>query len=181
MSYNLPSYDTNKFSIGPGILYMGPEGSEPTVDVGAVRSGMTLVTTREKVDIMQGIPRTLVETFTVQETGTLTINGLEWNLNNIAYALGAGSVYSDASNNIFDFGGELTFKKVALKFVHTKPNGKTITWKLWKARGAGEFTLTFGDDPHEIPYVFDLLVATTDWNAAPLAVGKQLYRILEQK
>jgi len=180
MSFNVPGYDTSRLSIGPGILYIGPEGSEPTIDVGAVRSGMTIVTTREKVDIYQGIPRSLIETYTVQETGTISINGLEWNIDRLAEALGAGSISSDASNKIFEFGGEITFSKVALKFVHTKPNNKTLTFKLWRGRGSGEFTFTFGDDPHEFPYVFDMLLAATDWDSNPLAIGKQLYKIEEQ-
>jgi hypothetical protein len=181
MAYNVPSYDTNKFSIGPGILYIGPSGTEPTVDIGAVRSGMSIVTTREKVDVFQGIPATLVKTYALKETGVLTIMGLEWNLNRLSDALGAGSVSSDATNDIFDFGGEMTFTNVTLKFVHTNPEGKVITVKIWTARGNGEVALNFGDDVHEIPFTFDMLLSTTDWNGAALAEGKQLYQVTIQR
>lgn len=177
MAFNVPVYDTNKFSIGPGVLYIGPVGTEPTVDIGAVRSGMSITTTREKVDVFQGIPQTLIKTYTLKETGVLSIMGLEWNLNRLADALGAGSVSSDASNDIFEFGGEITFANVTLKFVHTRPDGKVITVKIWEARGNGEVALNFGDDVHEIPYNFDMLMATTDWDSASLSEGKQLYRI----
>jgi len=180
MAYNVPAYDTDKFSIGPGILYLGPTGAEPTIDIGAVRSGMSVAITREKVDIEQGIPKTLVETFTTKETGSITLNGLEWNLDNLPYAMGAGTIVSTASNRVFKFGGTITFSKCALKFVHTQPNGKNIIIRMFKARGAGDFTLSFADDPHEIPYVFDLLMADTDWNGQALAVGEQLIEIEKQ-
>lgn len=180
MAFNVPSYETTNFSIGPGILYIGAEGSEPTVDIGAVRSGMTISVTREKVDINQGMPLTLVETFTQAETGTITINGLEWNLDRLPQALGSGAVSSTASNRVYKFGGEITFTKVALKFVHTKPDGKEIIFRLWKGRGSGELTFTFGDDPHEMPYVFDMLLADTDWNGQTLADGEKLFQVEEQ-
>jgi hypothetical protein len=180
MSFNVPGYTTGNFSIGPGILYLGPLGAEPTIDVGAVRSGMTISIAREKVDIYQGIPRSLVETYTVQETGTVSFQGLEWNLDRLQDSMGAGSVTSTANTRTFQFGGQITFDKLALKFVHTKPDDKTITVSCYSVRGAGDITLTFGDDPHEIPFVFDMLLSSTDWASQALPIGTQLFKIEQQ-
>jgi len=97
----------------------------------------------------------------------------EWNLDNLRYALGAGVTTATS----LSIGGDINIAECALKFVHQMPSGGTVTIKIWKAQGAGEVTLTFGDDPHEIPYTFVALDSTTDWSGSSLSSGERLCRI----
>lgn len=32
MPYNVPTYDTDKFSFGPGVLYLGATGATPSIE-----------------------------------------------------------------------------------------------------------------------------------------------------
>ena len=188
MPYNLPSYDTTRFSIGPCLLYLGAAGATPSVDVGAVESGATLTTTRTKEEIFQGFPKTLVEQFATQETAVLKISGIEWNVTNLVYALGAGTTTVSSSQEILEFGGSITFTDVALHLVHVTPNGWTVNIYIWKAQGDGAMELNFSDTYHKMPYTFNAVVPwnnstkqAEDWNGASLADGKQLFKIVIEK
>ena len=118
-AYNVPSYETDKFSFGPAVLYAGPAGSTPSVDIGAVRSGGSLVVTRTILDVNQGSPATLVKRYVTAESGVLTITGIEWDFDNFSRVLGAG----ETSANTFEFGGSMTVSNLALKLVHRNPAG----------------------------------------------------------
>ena len=188
MPYNLPSYDTNRLSIGPCVLYIGPAGATPTVDVGAVEAGASLTTTRTKEDIFQGFPKTLIAQFATQETAVLKIDGIEWNVNNFMFALGAGITSSASNTEILDFGGQISFTNVALKLVHQTPYGWTVNVLIWNAQGDGAITINFSDTHHKLPYTFNAMVpwnnttkVCTDWAGNTLAVGKQLFKVEIQK
>lgn len=188
MPYNLPSFDTNRFSIGPCIVYLGAAGSTPTVDVGAVESGATLTTTRTKEEIFQGFPKTLVAQFATQETAALKLSGIEWNVTNLMYAMGAGSTTVAANQEVLDFGGQITFTEVALHVVHRTPNGWTVNIYIWQAQGDGSIEMNFGDTHHKMPYTFNAKVpwsnslrACVDWNNTTLVDGKQLFKIVIEK
>jgi len=71
----------------------------------------------------------------------------------------------------------MTITEAAVKFVHQMPSGGTVTVYLWKAQGSGEVTITFGDDPHEFPYEFTALTATTDWAGNTLGSKERLCKI----
>lgn len=102
MPYNLPKYSAQNFSIGPCVVYMGNfctsglATCEPQVDVGGVNSGATLTTTREKTEVFQGFPKTLVDQFATQETAVLKFESIEWNVSNLVKALSAGIVTQGA-------------------------------------------------------------------------------------
>ena len=88
---NIPVYDADNISLGPGVLYIGPVGTTPTVDVGAIaEDGMTFTVSREYLEVFQGSPKVLIKQFVTDETVELTAQGLEWNIMNIPLALGAG-------------------------------------------------------------------------------------------
>jgi hypothetical protein len=102
MPYNLPKYSAQNFSIGPCVVYMGNfcttglATCEPQVDVGGVNSGATLTTTREKTEVFQGFPKTLVDQFATQETAVLKFESIEWNVSNLVKALSAGVITQGA-------------------------------------------------------------------------------------
>ena len=188
MPYNLPSYDTNRLSIGPGVIYLGPAGTTPTVDVGAVESGATLTTTRTKEEVFQGFPKTLIAQFATQETAVLKISGIEWNTNNFLYALGAGITSSATNTEILDFGGQISFTNVALKLVHQTPYGWTVNVLIWNAQGDGTVEMNFSDTHHKMPYTFNAMVPwnnttklCTGWAGNTLVEGKQLFKVIIEK
>jgi len=98
MPYNLPKYSAQNFSIGPCVVYMGNfctsglATCEPNVDVGGVNSGATLTTTREKTEVYQGFPKTLVDQYATQETAVLKFESIEWNMANLVKALSTGLI-----------------------------------------------------------------------------------------
>jgi hypothetical protein len=177
MALNVPSGDKNRMTFGPGILYVDADPlATPTTDVGYAR-GCTVTITRQKMDVFQGSPRSLIETYAIQEDVALNFTGLEWNPTNLSLALGSGATSTSGSTEILEFGGEVTFTEVALRFIHNTPTSGTVDIKIWKAQGVGEFNINFGDDLQEHAYNFRALEALTDWEGAALATNKRLIKI----
>ena len=174
MAFNLPQYDVTKFSFGPAVIYIGPVGTTPTTDIGAVRSGMTLELGRTLVDINQGNPATLAHTFVTAESATLTVTGLELDFVKIAKVLG---VPEPSDPTEFGFGGFLYVTPVAIKIVHEMPVDNNLEIYIWKARGGAGFTMTFGDDPHEYSYTFNAIASVTDWAGNVLPADQQLLKM----
>lgn len=181
MAYNVPSYETDNFSFGPGVLYIGVAGATPTIDIGGVRAGAEFSVTREILEVRQGSPASLVKQYATREDAMLRISGIEWNLERISEALGAGVATTSASQDTLEFGGDINIANVALRFVHETPAGHTVTLDLFTAQGVGELTLTFGDELHEMPYSFKALETLTDWAGSSLASNKRLWKITKQK
>ena len=181
MPYNLPTYDTNRISFGPGILFMGIAGTTPTVDVGAVRSGAELSINREKLEVIQGAPQFRVKSFSRKETISLTITGIEWNLDNLAKSVGAGITTTSGAEDTIELGGDVQFNVVALQYQHVTPAGHTILINLWEGEARGESSISFGDDEHEFPMTWDANRVVVDWAGASLPVKQQLVKIIRQK
>jgi len=166
-------------------LYLGPynpvaTGGTPTTDVGGVRPGAELVITRERVIVEQGWPAVRVAGYCVRQEARFTITSIEWNLDNLAYALGAGVVTTVGGTKTLEFGPDMAFKDLALRFVHVQPSGATIMLDMWKVQGSGEITATFTEDLHELPFTFEAILAEKDWLGNDLPVEKgllKLYRI----
>jgi len=132
---------------------MGPfqtSGGPPILDVGAVQSGAALTTTREKVEVFQGFPKTLIDQMCTQETAVLKFNSIEWNLTNLAAALGAG-ILTTAADAI----GEAA----------------TLAHAAWTGSGDGPYSITvpLADGQAIVPGSVELLdgvssIATDDGN-----------------
>lgn len=178
MALNVPVGDTKRITFGPGVLYIADAHTTPdtaTDDVGYAR-GATLAITRQKLDVFQGSPRSLVETYAVQEDVTLNFVGLEWNPTNLVRALGSG-VATTGTTDKLEFGGEVTFSGNSLHFRHITPTGSTVDIYIWKGQGQGEFNINFGDDMQEFAYNFRAIESTTAWDNSPLGTDKRLLRI----
>lgn len=152
-----------------------------SIDIGAVTVGAKLAVTREILEYRQGSPATVVKKFAVQEAVTLDVTGLEWNVRNLALALGAGVTSSDVSLETFEFGGSMDVDQYALKFVHVTPAGQTVSIYLWKAEAGGGFEVAFAEGPHEFPMTFDAVESTTDWTGAAVASNKRLIKLVYEK
>ena len=183
MAYNVPSYDTGNLSFGPGIVYIGAEGATPSADIGAIDVGMALAHAPELLDVMQGNPRELIESFRVAEVVTFAFSGFEWKVDNLDKLLGGGEVSGDT----FRYGGSLRSTKLSLKLVHQMPPavgktvGSTVIIDIWKARSAGDLTMTFGMDLHSFPVTVAALHSATDWGGVALTAGQQYYRLQIQE
>ena len=182
---NLASGKVGRISLGNGVMYMTPyiggsadlTSTSATQDVGYVRNG-TFTVTRQKVEVRSGTPRLFLTQFAVEESATLAVAGIEWNMSRLKDLMGAGTITTSGSTDTFRFGGDLFFGFNAVKFVHQMPSGGTVILSMWKTLGQGEMTLNLGDDVHEFPYNFTAVAADTRWAAgAANAYNEKLFQL----
>lgn len=180
---NIPAYNTNNISIGPGVVYLGVSGTTPTHDIGAIdKNGLEITLSETYLEVYQGSPKQLARTFKTGENMEIKITGLEWNLIDLAIALGAGVTTSSASQDTFAFGGDPNTSVLAAKIVHSMPVGHTINIYVWQSQVSGTWQLKMAEDTlHTFPYSFKALVSTTAWDGTTLASGSQLFKIVRQK
>lgn len=174
---NFPTYDVDNFSVGGGIVYLGPSGATPTIDIGVVRSNSTLTINRAKERVVNGNPLRLSDAVTVEETATFAFTGVEWNLSNLSRVLGAGITSHTNAVETLSFGGESTFDKYAFLFRHVTKAGHTINVKLWKVSGDGGLETRLTEGLHEFSYSFEALHVETDWAGDALGEGRRLFEI----
>lgn len=179
MALNVPSYNTDRFSFGPGILYLGAPGTTPLTDIGAVKGDAELNIETSVLEVKQGSPQTLVKKYKIEEKVTFKITGIEWNMNNLSYALGAGITSQVGANELFEFGGDPDFFTRALRFVHIQPDGSTIDIHMFAVEGAGKLAVSLKEqDIHEFPYEFTVLEGSVDFSNAALAAKKKMFKII---
>ena len=176
---NKPVGSIEQVSIGPGRLLLGAADATPTVDLGYVRGGATLTFERNQVEIRQGSPQNLIKMLASQEDVMLEINGIEWDFDNISYLLGDGQTSISGADKILEFGGRPNNTEVALQYLHTFPDGSTLTLNIWKANGNGTLAAALNpDDLHELPYKFTAIDVSTDWASNALTNGKTLCKVI---
>lgn len=182
MPFNMPVYDADQLSFGPGVIYIAAQGTTPADDVGAVDVGMAVTHSVEALDALQGSPRTLVASFRASESVTFAFTGLEWDLANLEKYLGAGN-YDAGPPETFGYGGDLRYTEVSLMLRHQMPPnpGKTvgdcIEIRIWKARSVGDMAMTFAEGLHTFPVSFMALDSGTSWDLAALSNGERYYRM----
>jgi hypothetical protein len=182
MAYNVPSYETDRFAFGPGILYMGAPGATPLIDVGAVKGDAEFSIQRTRLEVKQGSPQTLVKSYTIDEKVTLKVTGIEWNFDNLVYAMGAGNTSVSGADEILEFGGDPDTNSRALRYVHIAPDGSTIDIHIFDAEGAGDLAIAFKEtDMHEFPFEFTALEGSVDFEGAALADTKKQFKIIRTK
>lgn len=182
MAFNVPTYETERFSFGPGIVYMGPAGSTPSVDVGAVKGDAELIIQRERLEVFQGSPQSLVKSYAVREIVSLRFTSIEWDLDNIAYSLGAGVTSVNGPIETLEFGGDIDTTQRAIRFVHIKPDGGTIDLHIFNAEGNGDLTIALKEqDIHEIPIQWNALEGTVDFSNVALADNKKKFKIIHTR
>lgn len=183
MGFNLPEYDEDNFSFGPGRLFLGAAGATPTVDVGAItEDGVTIQPENTTGDIMQGNPRQIVYSFNQQQGVTVEVSGMEWNFDNLAYALGAGQTTLSASEDVWEYGGQPITKQAAIHVQHQMAAaGHTLDAYIWKAVTNGNPSLPFTHDAHNFALAFKAQLSKTDWAGNALDSGQQLIKCVRTK
>lgn len=180
MPWNVPSYDTDNISFGPGVLYLGPAGTTPTTDLGAItEDGITLVPTREHREIVQGNPKIPILSFDQSHGFMVRATGIEWDVDKIAKGFGAGQTTLSGSADTWAFGGNPIPHQVAIQIDHAMPQtGNTMTAYIWKAVAEGGTELPLTHDEHQFGYSWMALRATTDWAGNALGQNEQLAKII---
>jgi hypothetical protein len=178
MSYNMATIVENRITFGPGRVFLGASGATPSTDVGAVEATMNITFKRTPMILFQGSPKQVVKKVATQEECDIELTGMEVNLVNLARAIGAGEL-SD-SNKIMEFGGDMEFSDLALRFQHQTPAGGTVLVDVWTVNGSGESAVNFGEEWTKMPMVFSAQNALTDWAGATLADKKRLLKITIQ-
>lgn len=179
MSFNVPNFNTNRFTFGPGILYMGAPGTTPLLDIGAVTGDATLEINRTLLEVMQGTPQQTVIKYAVEEEISMKVTGIEWNLFNLSYLLGAGVTTQTGAQEIMDFGGDMAVSNRAVRFVHIQPDGSTIDVQLFNVQGTGKISIAMKQKAiHEIPYEFSAIIGTTDFQGNVVTSPKNKMRII---
>ena len=173
----------NNITAGPATLFLGASGATPTVDVGAIgEDGASLEVTSDIFDVEQGIPRMIEKSFIQRQGLVLSVTSIEWNFDNLSYALGAGNTTVSGSEETFAFGGSPCPTEVALKLVHQMAcSGQTMTLNIWTAETeSGGVTLPFSlaNTPHAFEYRWKAMRTATDWASQSLATDEQLFQIV---
>lgn len=184
MSFNVPSYTENNVSFGPGILKVGAAGATPTVDVGAItEDGITLTPRAAKKTIKQGNPKIPIYTF-IQEVGfDLEFAGIEWNLNTLPYAIGAGNTTSSGASDTISFGGDPIVKQIAVHVQHEMAvSGHTLDVYVWKAASMqDDLAIKLGADEHQFSRKYGALRSATDWAGGALPKTERLIKMVRTK
>lgn len=182
MPLNMPTVTRDDISFGPARLFLGAAGSTPTVDVGAIgEDGVSLETSTEMRDVMQGNPKLIEFSFCTMQALTVKVTSIEWNFNNLRRALGAGNTSASGTYEKFAFGGEPCIDDVALHVQHQMcRTGDTLNVYVWRAQGEGNIPLSFGAEEHKFEYSWKALRADTDWAGNSLPSDEQLFAILRQ-
>ncbi len=182
MAFNVPTYDTTRITFGPGQLFLGAQGTTPLIDIGTVKGDVSLKIKRTLITVTMGSPRTPIIKFASMEDVDFKINGLEWNMNMLAYALGAGVTSLSGAQEALALGGDMNMAGYALMFQHRMADGSTLLLEIFKAVGSGEIDAAIKEaDTHEITYNFSVLEGTTDFQGSALANKQKHFKIVRIK
>lgn len=182
MPLNTPTYDTNDFSFGPGVIFMGAAGSTPATEVGAItEDGVSLEVTSEKKVITQGNPKLPIFAFAQAQGAMVKFTGIEWDFDKMAKALGAGVTSTGAGADTFAFGGDPLVTNYALHVAHQMAvTGHTMNIYAWKVFAEAGQAINLNHDEHQFPNSYVTMRSATDWGGTALDYKQQLFKLVRQ-
>lgn len=164
-----------KFLLGSGDLFLGVVPNVATAtegeilaaltNVGAIQGGAELTYSPTFVDVKSANRGTLMS-FMTEEQVTFKTGLLQWDLGNIE-KLSAAHFSEDnvQGTRRVGIGGLKDVPVNYLRFVHTKPDGKTLTVNIFKAQSQNGFALSFdNENPTVIDAEFKALSVTGKTN-----------------
>lgn len=159
MAWNMPAYNTDNYTFGPCVVYIGPTGATPVTDVGALKGNTEVAVSKEILEIKQGCPQVVTKQFVTVQGATIKFNSLEpFKIANLEAALGAGVIASDADTEVLEYGGDVNMSERAVRIVHQMPNGTTVTMDFWRVQGQADLTIPFSEtEDMSIPFEFKVL------------------------
>lgn len=150
--------DESNVILGSGDLYIGtvdPSATEDQItaalqNVGSISGGAVLTYKPKFYDIVSA-NRGTIASFKTDEEVTFKSGILTWNLENIE-KLSAAYFSEDSVKGTrrVGIGGMKNVPINYLRFIHTKPDGKTLTVNIFKAQSQGGFDLTFDSEKETI-------------------------------
>ena len=184
MAANLPTYDTNRYTVGGATVYIGAIGATPTADVGTISTdgGVTVRMMRAGGEIRGGFPSLSLFRYVSQEDCEIEFEGLEINPEMLRYGMGTGITTASASEESYSFGGDPGVTTCAINVRHQTPLGLTQNIYVWKARGISDTVeINYGGAPATFPYKYAALHSATDWTGASLNGKAQLVKVVFSK
>jgi hypothetical protein len=195
----------NNISLGIGNLELGTyivNGDVVTfdsyIDIGAIKSEVTIEHNREVLDFEAGRPLVTILQEVIRESVNVAVTLAEISLATLKMALGQGNITSGATTSFLDgsttamsglldsgtktavgthdrlmFGGTPTHAYVGLRFTHQKANGKRQIFEGFKASPQGALTLPFRETDWNLMSTTFRLLADTNRVA-----GNQYYQLL---
>lgn len=195
----MPIVNKNNIALGIGNLELGDYVNDvftSYVDVGAIKSEVTIEHTREVLDFESGRPLVVILQEVIRERVVVSATLAELSVATLKSALGQGNITSGTiptfldgtsvalkgtletgktavvSGNLLKFGGTPTHAYVGLRFTHIKANQKRQIFEAYKASPMGNLTLPFREaDWNLFTVQFRLLADTTK------AAGEQYYQL----
>lgn len=183
MAANLSIYDTNRIPVGGARIFIGVIGATPTTDVGAFDTdgGVTMRMMRTGGVIRQGFPSLPILHYVSQEDVEVEFSGLEYNPEQMRFAMGAGITSYSATEETYAFGGDPSVTTCAIHVRHEMLSGMTLNGYIWKARGQSDTVeVNLGMNPSTFPYKYQALHSATDWNGTSLNAKAQLMKWVRQ-
>jgi len=187
MTFNLPQYTTDNITFGPAIVRLGPVGTTPTADVGAIEGNVEVVVTKEVLEVFQGSPQVLIIQYVTVQGLTVRFTALEalGKLSVLRYALGAGEYSGTPGVGVetLDFGGDVNMAELAAQIFHQMPNGTSIFFNVWRAQGRADTTVTFNKTGISgTPIELQALDGQTDFTgtAIPTTSKGRIFRLVKK-
>jgi len=179
MGFNQPTQDYSNISFGPARVFLGPSGTTPTIDVGALgEDGVSVEWQSEKRDIRQGNPGMIAYSFMTSQGFRVSWTALEYSVANMALAFGAGVTAVSAAIHTWAMGGDPIIATAAVLVQHQMATGgDTLNISVWKARGDGNIGIAMAMEEHKIPMAFQAMRATTNWAGAALGSTSELVSV----
>ena len=170
---------------GPGLVFLGPPGATPTIDVGGIaEDGINVALEKESRDIMQGNPKIAQFRFDQQHGVLVKFKSIEWDFENFQRALGSGvttTVVGPPDFLNYGWGGDPCPTEFALRIQHAMClSGHTMYINVWRVVSDSGFEIALGQDEHMFEFSFRGLVATQDWASAALSTNESLIQFSRQ-
>jgi len=186
MAYNLPTYDTDNFTFGPVIIFVGDVGTTPTTDIGGVRGNTEVTVSKEILEIKQGSPQVVVKQYVMAQGTRVSFSSIEaiGKLANLKLAFGGGDQTGTPGTGVetLGYGGEVNLDEKALLIRHVLPNGSTLDWCFWRAQGKADTSVAFNETGESVvPMEFEVLDGQTDFAGAAIAstATTRLFKIIK--
>ena len=186
MAWNMPAYDTDNYTFGPAVVYIGAVGVTPATDIGAVRGNTEVVVAKEILEIKQGSPQVPTKQYVTVQGATIRFTSLEaiGKLANLKYALGAGEYSGTPGSGVetLGYGGNVNLGENALMLVHELPTGTTVKFCFWRTQGKADLTMALNETGETgVPMEFAALDGQTDFSgvAIPTSSNERIFRIVK--
>jgi len=184
MSNNRPTINTNEISMGPAVVFLGPAGATPSVDVGAVAedASVTFEFADEKVELRQGNPALLELMASSKQDFRVRVTSHQWDMDLFNKALGTATTSADGDDSILEYGGKATVASQAMHIRHYMAQpGHTVDLYVWEVYPESGFNQQFTQEFHSREMVFLAKRSSQNWAGSSLANGKELLKMVIDK